>query len=135
MYSQVSDDCWGGCGQLHIWWTCPTLRGFWDKLIKLVEKISVVQIPVEPSLVLLSIDLHLWPGDSRVVTAHIFIAARAAIASQLRKQSPPVFSKVLTRLNEQATYERMFAIQQLQWHKRQTEWPCWLPHPFCQVPH
>lgn len=64
---------------------------------------------MEPALVLLNIELHLRPRDLQRFVTHIFIAARATIASHLKQVRPPVFSEVLARLNEQVTFERLFA--------------------------
>lgn len=72
--------------------------------------------------------------DSWLFVTQVFIAARAAITSHWKQARPPVFSEVLSCLNEQVTFERMFAIQQGPWSKLQKDWQCWLDCPRSNIP-
>lgn len=36
--------CWRGCGQqgtfLHLWWTCPVIKPFWEAIAPWIEKLT-----------------------------------------------------------------------------------------------
>lgn len=44
--------CWRGCGQegtfLHLWWSCPKIKVFWEAIASWVERLSPGPIEVTP---------------------------------------------------------------------------------------
>lgn len=64
IYPNSTNLCWRNCGSpgtpLHIWWDCPILTKLWTMLSKLLS-ILPDPVPLTPQMVLLGLDMELWP--------------------------------------------------------------------------
>ena len=49
-------ECWRGCGSpgnmAHLWWGCPKVKGYWEKILACVEEITKKKIKMDPWIVL-----------------------------------------------------------------------------------
>lgn len=45
--------CFRGCSHmgsmLHIWWECPGIRGFWNNIFNIIQKVTGLQVPSNSS--------------------------------------------------------------------------------------
>lgn len=52
IYPTRDDRCWRGCGQqctyIHIWWTCPKIKLFWDVIAPWIKQLTIRPIEVDP---------------------------------------------------------------------------------------
>lgn len=42
---------------LHIWWNCPKIRRFWNKIFQIVSKVTGLLVPKSPTTALLNIHI------------------------------------------------------------------------------
>lgn len=53
MFASTSPLCFRDCqaqgSMLHIWWECPRLRGYWNKIFNLIRRVSHYEIPPHSS--------------------------------------------------------------------------------------
>ena len=52
--------CWRQCGQMsanysHVFWSCVNLQGFWDNVVRVLEKIFSYRIPRDPRILYLGL--------------------------------------------------------------------------------
>lgn len=60
-----SPNCWRGCempgSMAHIWWSCPVVKKFWEKVIQIIKMITGKSIPYDPWICL----FHSSEGGNR----------------------------------------------------------------------
>lgn len=65
---------------IHIFWSCPWLRPFWDDIISLITEITQYSCPQSPEFLLLLIRIDSFPLNYRTVICNILHTARLTIA-------------------------------------------------------
>lgn len=113
IYPPTLNACWRTCGNsgssLHIWWTCPQLKPFWNALTRLLSSILRTSVSLSPQLVLLVLGLDSWPPTTHTVLTHVLIATRLAIVRKWKFPDPPSIKEVILLLNNHCLMEFMFA--------------------------
>lgn len=63
--------CWRSCGSqgsiIHVFWSCPHLRLFWNSVIGIISRILGAPCPTGPEFLLLLIGIHDTPRSGRTV--------------------------------------------------------------------
>lgn len=69
IFPGASPLCFRGCGHwgdlLHIWWHCPRLQGYWNRIFDLLRKVTGVAVPKSPLIALLNEKLENICEDSK----------------------------------------------------------------------
>lgn len=58
MFPTSSPLCFRACqalgSMLHIWWGCPKIRGFWNKIFYLIRRVTGIPVTKSPQIALLN---------------------------------------------------------------------------------
>lgn len=82
-------------------------------------------------MVILGLDIDLWPSSAYTIVSHIFIAYHLAIARKWKSPHPPSVTEVISILNNHCLMEYMHAKAHLQVPTFYKNWIPWLTHSKC----
>lgn len=84
IYPTVNPKCFRGCqltgSMAHIWWECPRIRSFWNKMFALIQKVTNYQIPRTPAIALLNANLPKTPKTTCKLIHFMLLGAKLTIA-------------------------------------------------------
>lgn len=87
MFPSVSPLCFRGCHMrgtmMHIWWDCPKIRGFWNKIFQIISKVMALTIPKFPLTDLLNQLIPKVPKFSQKLIFFILLGTKLTIANTL----------------------------------------------------
>lgn len=119
--------CWRKCGIVgdttHIFWDCPVIQGFWDKVRKEINSILEVDVTLEPMLFLLgAIPKDSYDPDQRYILRILLLIAKKMITVNWREVKPPTIDQWTERLKYVYTMERMTAVLQMTLDNFEQRW-------------
>lgn len=89
IYPDTSPLCYRGCNHvgdmLHIWWACPHIRRYWNKLFQIVWKVSGVSVLQDPTYALLKHRVKDTHKHIQSLILSMFMGARILIAGAWKK--------------------------------------------------
>lgn len=84
MYQTASTECFRDCKlhgtMLHIWWECPKIRNFWNKLFSMLYKLTGSPIKQRPHLAQLHDFPSGLPRPMKCLVYFVLLAAKITIA-------------------------------------------------------
>lgn len=108
-----NDRCFRGCGQrgdeLHTWWSCPRLIGFWSRVFGLLSSLFHAPFRKDPKFALLHCPLPGLFSHQQKLATYLFIAAKRTIARAWKKPSVS-FAEVKNSLTTLMIHEKMSSI-------------------------
>lgn len=94
---------------LHIWWTCPPIQKFWQRVFVLYCRLMVTSIKPTPEVALLS----MIPGPLKTIKKDIrcqfFAAARSMIPRHWRTVNVPSLEAWAVEVDQIRDLERLLA--------------------------
>lgn len=112
-YTAVSPYCWRSCGSvgtlLHIFWSCPLLRRFWDDIFIMISSLMNQPCPATPEFALLLLGIDAIPPKYRTLVCNILHAARLSIARHWKSLESPTLLEVNTIVSNIYLCERTLA--------------------------
>lgn len=89
MYPSTSPLCFRGCqlrgSMLHVWWECPKIRSFWNKIFHIASKITGLAIPRSPATALLNHLPSKASKSTRKLIFFIFLGAKITLARSWKR--------------------------------------------------
>lgn len=90
-YPQVSPLCFRGCDLMgsifHIFWECPRIRSFWNKVFHMIRKITGTEIAQDPFVAILGILPSGIPKHIKSLINFFLIATKLTIAKAWKRPS------------------------------------------------
>ena len=117
-WSNTSAHCWRGCGKVgdhtHLFWDCPKLSEYWQKVQREIKACLFIDIPLEPSHFILGIlpDNLEENSQTKLLRALLLIANKVITASWLKPQ-PPTITQWRDRIQDMYRMEHLTALLQL----------------------
>lgn len=68
---------------IHIWWECPKLHGFWNKVFHLIRRVTGCAIPQMPAIALLNGLASCIPKITRKLILFILTGAKITIEESM----------------------------------------------------
>lgn len=130
IYPQVSDRCWR-CHQeegtaIHIWWGCPKVNVFWEKILKICSKITLSCYSNSPELALLSVIPGSISSIKKNILRHALTAGRAVIPRHWRSDHAPSIAEWVAEMNSIMRMEELVAEDRGNNEKFNITWMGWL---------
>lgn len=128
-YPSSSPHCWRACGSvgslLHIFWSCPLLRSFWNEVFLLISDIIHRPSPNTPEFALLLVGIESIPRIYRIIVCNILHATRLTIARHWKSVDIPTLGEATNIISRVFLHERTLA-----WHRGttpsfQNQWSPW----------
>ena len=89
MYPTTSPLCFRGChglgSMIHIWWECPKIRGYWNKVFNIIRRVTGCNLHQSPTIALLNGMLPLTSKVTRKLILYIMTGARITLAAAWKK--------------------------------------------------
>lgn len=83
--------CFRGCNlvgsMFHTWWSCPCIRTFWNKVFHLLRKVTVVAIPQDSKIALLSHKVHKCSKHTQTLVFFMLPGAKITLDGAWKKPS------------------------------------------------
>ena len=117
-WSNTSAQCWRGCGKVgnhtHIFWDCPKLTQYWQKIQREIKTCLLIDIPLESSNFILGIlpDNIEENSQAKLLRALLLSANKVIIASWLKPQ-PPTITQWRDRIQEIYRMEYLTTLLQM----------------------
>ena len=73
----------------HMWWTCPKVKDFWEKIYNELKKVMKVTFSKKPEAFLLSMTNEEIPSQDRVFFMYATTAARILLARTWKGEEIP----------------------------------------------
>ena len=128
MYPSSEAICFRGCGlfgsMAHIWWECPKIRRYWNKICNLIYKVSGLQISRSPEVALLNIHDPKIPKISRSLIHFILLGAKSTLAKAW-KQPKASFMAAKRKISWIMTQEKVSSILLDSRDKFENIWEPW----------
>lgn len=132
IFPEVPKCCWRCGGSqgtfVHVFWDCPVLRPFWNKVVSIAERVTGVRPLNSPAACL----LHLAPMSIKSykgsLLAHLLTAAKTAIAALWRQNVPPSLAAWANRVNETRHMEDLTSTIKRTQEKFTQTWLPWLDY-------
>lgn len=101
--NNVSALCWRKCGQIvdlsHIFWECPVVKHFWDKVTAEIKKILNLNTQLKIYQVILCGAIHeTWDKDKRYMFKVLLLIAHKLITINWLKPHSPTLEQWTQRL-------------------------------------
>lgn len=110
---------------LHIWWTCPIIQTFWEKVHDLTQKITSLPLEYTPAQLI----LHHCKSNSylyyKSLAMMLINAAKMCIPKLWRKTRPPSIKEWYNRINKIAEMEELISISSDNPNRFANTWSCW----------
>lgn len=91
-----------------------------------------VSVP-DPRLAHFGVGIDAWPSAFHTILTHLQVAARLAIAQNVKIYALPTLYSMIQILNEQAHLEYLFAKAHLSQNTFLCQWAPWLNNPNCSL--
>uniref|UniRef100_A0AAR2K0V3 Reverse transcriptase domain-containing protein n=1 Tax=Pygocentrus nattereri TaxID=42514 RepID=A0AAR2K0V3_PYGNA len=130
MDPRVPSLCWRNCGtaipnHTHIFWSCPKLQIFWDKVYRTIKQILQEVIPKDPTVALLGIFPAGIQGRAKSYLLNIFfVAALKCITIKWMQLEPPTYNAWVQKVGELYQMEKITYLLRLQRHVFSLRWDC-----------
>lgn len=89
IYLQASPLCFRGCKledtMFHIWWTCPHIRSYWNKVFHTLSKIIALTISPDPTIALLNCKIPMIYKHMQAITFYHLPGAKITLARAWKK--------------------------------------------------
>ena len=135
MYRLADNGCWRGCGQegtlLHLWWSCPKIRGFWQEIAPWVGRLSPEEIELTPLNFLFHGSARSMGSYKESITPHLLNAAKLLIPRLWKQDKRPTILEWKREVNLIMEAERWisgvkdrkekFRVIWSEWEKRSLE--------------
>lgn len=122
--------CWRSCGGvgslLHVFWSCPSLKSFWDNILTLISTIAHKSCPRGPEFALLLIGIESIPLIHRRMICNILHAARLGIARHWKSADIPTLVDINAIVSNVCIHKRTLAWHRGYQSKCQKYWSSWL---------
>lgn len=129
-YLSASPLCWRMCGGrgtlLHVFWSCPLLRQFWDMVLSLISDLVGKPCPRRPEFAMLLVGIDAIASSHRIVTCNVLHAARLAIARHWKSTDIPSTIELNTIISNVCLHERTLAWHRGTHKKFERHWSSWL---------
>lgn len=129
IFPTSSDRCWrcqGARGTLiHIYWECPLIAPFWDKVQHLLSHLLELQVRASPKFFLLGLSPLKLRTPYKKLVRHILTAARCLVALNWKCRSPPSPEDLYSRIKDVELMERMTARMQDRLEAHNGVWELW----------
>lgn len=109
----------------HVFWSCPSLRTYWEKIFRLISTITHIEITPSPALAILNLTIEDIPFPFRHVTTHILLAARLNLTRQWKSDGHPTLTQVVDIVALHFSYEITLVAHTGQATKTRTYWQPW----------
>lgn len=126
----TSQYCWRGCGEvgtmLHVWWTCPVMRKFWEEIRKFIYLITNQNVPDDPWVC-----LHHGSDVSskcyrRTLLPHLLNAAKSLIPRHWRETRRPSLREWFDKTDEIYCMEYLRYSEGLEMEDYEEIWRDWV---------
>ena len=125
----ASPSCWRACGHtgnlLHMLWHCPTIKGLWNQVFRLISTLTGVISSPDPALALLHIDIDRYPCNMRPVVTHILLETRTMILRHWKSNKAINVSDIVAGTHRNYTFERLIAINNMKCKQFDACWSIW----------
>lgn len=81
---------------VHIWWVCPQIHLFWNKIFNLISKVTKCMAPRSPSVALLNAHIPQSPKPKQKLIHFFLLGAKLTMA---RAWKQPKISIKVAKLN------------------------------------
>lgn len=117
-FGGTSDKCWRGCGDVgdhtHIFWNCKKLTNYWKDIQCEIKKCLGVNIPLDPTFVLLGIfPIHFKPNCNKNILKILILIAKKMVTVSWLKPQPPTITQWKNKLKEVYHMEQITARLQM----------------------
>lgn len=127
--SSTSKLCWRQCGRegtlLHMWWSCPCISIFWEKVSDLISELTHINFPLTPELAVLDIDKVDVPIPFQTVVHQVLFAARISIARLWKLPTTPSIPELVNRVNLSCHSELILSPFTTNLAKKRQAWSPW----------
>lgn len=129
-HSSVSPICWR-CNVevgslLHIWWNCPRIKPFWEKVQETIAYITTYTLSFTPSQYLLHHSSISHYAYKKSLTLHLVNAAKQCIPVLWRNTDPPTIAMWLKHIERIAGLENLIHQANDSPSKYGKIWACWI---------
>ena len=94
---------------LHIWWTCPSISAFWEKIHHLIKQITETKLVLNAACSLLHMSSFSLTRYKKSLTMHLLNAAKSLIPLHWNSAKVPTVSDWLHRVAEACEMEDTLA--------------------------
>ena len=75
---------------LHIWWECPKIRGFWNKIFHLLRKVTGFPVVKSPQIALLGVRIPQAPKITQKLIDFMLLGAKTTLAGAWKQPTVSV---------------------------------------------
>lgn len=129
IFPTSSDRCWRCQGRkgtlIHIYWECPLITPFWDKVQLLLSHLLEMQVQASPKFFLLGLSPLKLRKPYKKLVRHILTAARCLVALNWKRRSPPSPEDLYSRIKDIELMEKMTARMQDRLEAHNGVWELW----------
>lgn len=126
---ESSAECWRGCGEIgtmaHIWWKCPKIQKYWEKVLSMVQKITGKEVKKEPWSVLFHGIKESEKQYKASLVPHLINAAKKLIPKNWREKESPQIWEWINAVEETYTMERFYGSKEEGGEGRKDKWKSW----------
>ena len=104
-------NCWRGCSTLgnmaHLWWGCPKIKEYWEKILGCVEEITKKKIKMDPWVVLFHGGEEGIKRYRESLIPHLLNAAKRLIPRRWQDPDPPLIWEWIDAVEETYKMEEL----------------------------
>lgn len=77
---------------LHIWWSCPRIRSYWNKFLHELRKVTGIQVPQGPIYILLIRSMHNTPKSKQQLIFFMCLGTKITLAKAWKKTTVSILA-------------------------------------------
>ncbi|CAH2329666.1 Hypothetical predicted protein [Pelobates cultripes] len=91
----------------HIWWSCPIIQRFWDKITKFIKIITVVSLPFDPKTLIFGLIKGQTHKPTNTLVLYLLTAANLLIPQFWKRQTAPSIRKWILKVESFRVLEEL----------------------------
>lgn len=131
MFSSASPLCFRDCqaqgSMLHIWWECPRLRGFWNKVLARIRKVSGLPVTKSPQVALLNAPIPRIAKHTQKLITLMLLGAKTTI-TKAWKQPTVSFQEAKRKISWIMSQEKLVSTMTDTTKSFEATWEPWVRH-------
>ena len=128
VFPSTSPLCFRGCEHqgsfIHIWWSCPRIRSFWNKIFHLIRQVTNLQVPQTPHVTFLHDFPRTYPRSLSTLLFFMLLGAKLTLAKSWKQPSVSL-TAAKRKISWIMAQEKMVAIFQDRLAKFEAVWDPW----------